>query len=235
MSRKAAGNVLAVIVAAFVALFFLLALGTFWVWALVAAAAGYGLTLLVIPGLPRRTGDERLAGLAAAGVTKEAVQQVIGDAEAAVARIRTASRRVSDPGVRQKAQQACVTAGKIVAELKRDPKDIQSARQFLGYYLEATERIVTRYIEISARHASGQSVQGSLARVGPVLETIDGAFERQLESLLQDDVLDLDAEISLLNKTAKMDGLLDDLSAPAALAAELPAADAATAKGKRAE
>jgi 5-bromo-4-chloroindolyl phosphate hydrolysis protein len=221
MSRKAAGNVLAVMVAAIVALFFLLALGTFWVWAALAAAAGYGLTLLVIPGLPRRHASQLPPG-----VTEETVRQTIGDAEASLARVRKVSRLVSDPSVRRKALQACDTAVKILAELRRDPKNIQSARQFLGYYLEATGRIVTQYVEISARHVSGESVQSTLARVEPALETIDDAFQRQLESLLNDDVLDLDVEISVLTKTAKMDGLLDDLSAPAAPAA-LPTADAA--------
>jgi 5-bromo-4-chloroindolyl phosphate hydrolysis protein len=214
-------------VAAIVALFFLLALGTFWVWALLAAAASYGLTLLIIPGLPRRRAREYPVGL-----TKESFEEAIGDAEAAVARIRTMSRRVSEPSVRQKAGRACDTAVKIVAELRRDPKHIQSARQFLGYYLETTERIVTRYVEISARHASGEGVQRTLARVEPALETIDEAFRRQHESLLHDEVLDLDAELSVLDKTVKMDGLLDGLNAPAVQAAELPAGDAAAANAR---
>jgi hypothetical protein len=227
MSRKAAGNVLAVMVAAIVALFFLLALGTFWAWAALAAAAGYGLTLLVIPGPPRHDASQLPPG-----ITEETVQQTIGDAEASLARVRRVSRLVSDPSVRQKALQACDTAVKIIAELRRNPKNIQSARQFLGYYLEATGRIVTQYVEISARHVSGESVQSTLARVEPALETIDDAFQRQLEGLLNDDVLDLDVEISVLTKTAKMDGLLDDLSAPARRAA-LPTADAAASDDGR--
>jgi 5-bromo-4-chloroindolyl phosphate hydrolysis protein len=221
MSRKAAGNVLAAIVAIIVGSFFLLALGTFWVWAVLAAAAGYGLTLLIIPGLPRREADQLPPGL-----TKETVAQAIAEAEAAVDRLRVMSRRVGDPGVRMKALKACATAGKIVDELRRDPKNILGARQFLSYYLDATGRIVTRYVEITARKSSGPSVQAALDRVEPTLETIDQAFERQLESLLNDDVLDLDAEMSLLQKTAKMDGLIDELGAVAPRAAALPLPDA---------
>lgn len=203
MTRTVAGHFVAFIVAAIVLLFFLLALGTGWVWAVAAGVVGYGLSLLVVPGLPARK-----KGMLPVGLDADLVTEVVGEARTSLERLRRKSRLVGDPDVRRKALSACTTAAKIVVELERKPKGIQSARPFLTYYLDATDRIVTQYIEISARKVEGESVQRTLARVEPTLDVIDDAFERQLESLLHDEVLDLDTEITLLQKTAKMDGLL---------------------------
>jgi len=212
MTRTIAGNIVAFIVAAVVLLFFLLALGTGVVWAAIAAAGAYGLSLLVVPGLPSRRRTALPPGL-----DKQLIGEVVGEARVRLEGLRRKSRLLSDQRVRLKALSACTTADKIVVELERDPRRIQSARPFLTYYLDATDRIVTQYMEISARKASGESIQQTLAKVEPTLDVIDRAFERQLESLLHDDVIDLDAEISLLQKTAKLEGVTIDLATTGAL------------------
>lgn len=216
MTRTVAGNVVAFLVAVVVLLFFLLALGTGWVWAIAAGVVGYGLSLLVVPGLPSRRREALPPGM-----DKELIEEVVGGARAGVERLRKKSRLLPDPEVRLKALSACTTADKIVRELEREPRRIQSARRFLTYYLDATDRIVTRYMEISSRKVEGESVQQTLAKVEPTLDVIDRAFDRQLESLLHDEVLDLDAEISLLRKTAELEGVPVEL--PSGAAAELPA------------
>lgn len=203
MTQRTAGSILAGVVAGLVFLVFLLALGTAWPWALLAAAAAYGAMVLVLPK-GRKEVVEYPAGLNA-----QRVEEIIAEARATIDRIRLASRGLSDAGVRRKTQHVCQSATKIVNQLERDPKDIQRARQFLAYYLDATERIVQRYAELSRHADTGESVRETLDRVGPTLEVIDAAFRRQLESLLHDDVLDLDTEISLLERTVRMEGLLE--------------------------
>ena len=204
MSRTAAGNVLAFITACVVFAFFVFALGTGWIWAAVAAVVAYGLALLIVPGLPSRRRPETVGGL-----SREYIDQTLDEAEDAVRRIRRTSRRVSDAEVRRGAHAACTTADKIIAELRRDPTYIQSVRRFLNYYVDATDRILERYLELSRRKSDAESVQSALARVAPALQVVNEAFERQYEGLLHHDVLDLDAEVMLLQKSAKMDGLIE--------------------------
>ena len=46
----------------------------------------------------------------------------------------------------------------------------------------------------------------SIAKVEKMLPDVKETFRRQLAALLENDLLDLNVEISLLDKTMKMDG-----------------------------
>lgn len=96
---------------------------------------------------------------------------------------------------------------KILAEIRRDPADLKRSRQFLSYYLDATINIITKYATLSSQRVDDESIGESLSRTERMLDTINLAFEKQLARLLSNDVMDLDTELTLLEKTIEMEGL----------------------------
>ena len=106
----------------------------------------------------------------------------------------------------------CASAEKILAELRREPRQIDLARAFLTYYLEAAYRIVRGYAGLAGRDAQAADVRETLARAETSLDAIQQAFDRQLASLLEHDVIDLDSEVALLEKTVQMDNLMSPAS-----------------------
>ncbi len=113
--------------------------------------------------------------------------------------------------ITEKVSSICTTVEKILAEVKRDPGDLQAARQFLSYYLDATINILNKYVKLSSQNVSDSGITTSLKRVETMLDTINKAFEKQLTRLLSNDVMDLDTELSLLEKTINMEGLGEEL------------------------
>ena len=79
------------------------------------------------------------------------------------------------------------------------------ARGFLTYYLDAAARIVAGYEQLVARASSSPEVRKTWTKPESSLPGIQRAFDSQLESLLQLDLLDLDSEIALLDKTVQME------------------------------
>ena len=209
----------------------LVALGTGWIWALITGVAGYCACAALqrrfqrVASLPllRRlqpretpqyplgftlTGGRRAATPAEAAAAERA-NRVLDEARATIAGMRVTAGGLAEARMRGRVLALCDTAERIVGELQRRPGDIAQARRFLIYYLDAARHIVARYAQLGAHGESSVTLRTTLERVEPALDLLSGAFTRQLDVLLSDDALDLDAELSLLEKTVKMEGLFE--------------------------
>ena len=203
-SKNAAGpitGVLAGVVGGAVFLVLWMVFGLPVIPSLIAGAAGYGAGLLIF----RRS--SRSLEVAIPGVSREMISTSLREGGEKISELKSLSPRISSSSIRAKFD-AIVGAGEdIVDDLKKNPKDIRAARQFLNYYLDATIKIVTRYADLSEKGLTTSDIQDSLRKVESMLDTIRAAFEKQHARLLEDDVLDLDAEMSLLKQTIQMEGL----------------------------
>lgn len=121
-------------------------------------------------------------------------------------KLRSNTRMIADNLVAGKVQDICKTGAEIFEYLAKNPGDIPKARQFINYYLDATEKIVNQYVELSARKDKTKEIGDSLKRVETMLDSIQETYSRQLHNLLEDDLLDLNTEISVLEKTMKYEG-----------------------------
>ena len=189
-----------------------------WILASILAAAGF-LVPYVFLGL------EFLISLVLGGMlftsglflfrvkSTEAIEQE-NDLESSLAEgkrklgdIKKHQRMIKDRTVLSEVDSICAMVEKILAEVKRDPGDLKEARQFLSYYLDATITILNKYAMLSSHNVKDPGIHSSLERAENMLKTINKAFEKQLARLLTNDVMDLDIELSLLERTIKMEGL----------------------------
>ena len=121
--------------------------------------------------------------------------------------IRALQRRIRKPTVLSKLKEIDDVVERILAGIKKDPSKLRHARQFLDYYLDATIKILTKYVDISSQNVRDPGIQASLARVEGMLGTLKDAFEAQLAKLLSNDVMDLDSALQTLKQAIEMEGL----------------------------
>jgi len=138
----------------------------------------------------------------------ETTAELIAGAHDRVQGILDAAVEIDKQHVREQVERLCRTAEKILSELAREPRQIELARAFLTYYLEAAYRIVERYADLLHRGQKSAEVEETLARAEASLQSIQRSFDQQLGALLQRDVIDLDSEIALLEKTVEMDSMM---------------------------
>lgn len=120
--------------------------------------------------------------------------------------IRGQTRMITNNDVAKKIQDICRIGIEIFEDIKKNPNDLKKARMFINYYLETTEKIVTRYIDLSKRKDLTDEMKKTLGEVEGTLDSIKDTFQKQLSGLLVDDILDINAELNLLKKTMKMEG-----------------------------
>jgi 5-bromo-4-chloroindolyl phosphate hydrolysis protein len=167
------------------------------------AGAGAGLIAGMLIHKPSNKDDMRLS---LTGITPEMVAEAIRDGRLQIAELRSVGQRVSNPLVQFKVKQIADVADKIIDDIRKDPGDLKAARPFLNYYLDSTVKILERYAELSAKKILDKDVQLSLKRVEGLLDSIRLAFHKQLAKLLENDMLDLDTEMSVLEKTIQLEG-----------------------------
>jgi len=143
------------------------------------------------------------------GVSDRLLKDTLEEGAVRMRELDKYARMIEDRGVREKVGAIREVVAKIYKNFKQDPKDIKTARQFLSYHIDATIKIVRRYAELASRNSGSAEITLTLKKVESLLDTIKKAFEKQLDILLRDDVLDLDTEIKLMENTIKMEGLGD--------------------------
>ena len=121
--------------------------------------------------------------------------------------IRALQRKIRKPAVLSKLKEIDDVVERILVGIKKDPSKLRNARQFLDYYLDATIKILTKYVDISSQNVRDPGIQASLARVEGMLGTLKDAFEAQLAKLLSNDVMDLDSALQTLKQAIEMEGL----------------------------
>lgn len=188
---------------AFVALRLGLAVTFFWSFVAGVGAFIVGASLFQIRRRPRKQSYQLY------GITKEDLENALSVGRAKLAELKRAVYAITDTTVRAKGEEIVHVTDRILKDIEQDPKDLRQARQFLNYYLDTTIKIVSRYVSLSRESVLSAEARETLAKVESSLETIRRAFEKQLAKLMEDDVMDLDTEIEVLERTIKMEGLGD--------------------------
>lgn len=123
-----------------------------------------------------------------------------------LSRIRNQTRMIKNNDIAHKIQDICKIGIEIFEDIKKDPSDLKKIKTFTNYYLDSTEKIINQYVDLSNRNDQTQDIKDSLEKVEGLLDQIKETFSKQLASLLEDDLLNLDVELSVLKKTMKYEG-----------------------------
>lgn len=161
---------------------------------IVIGIAGYISGLLLFPAKAKSFGD----------TTAETLHGIIEECRIKVKEIRSYELRVTKPSLKSDIEVLCITFDTILDGYKKQPKDISA---FLNYYLDSAIRIIKKYIELSQMNIKTDEIENLMHKSESIISTLKDALTKQMENTMQDDFVDLDAEISVLEKTLKTEGL----------------------------
>ncbi len=136
----------------------------------------------------------------------EKAQKAYDEGMKVLTRIRNKTRMIRNNDAAKKIQEICKVGIEIFDDIKKNPSDLRKIKTFINYYLDSTEKIINQYVDLSGRTDVTPDVRESLAKVEGLLDEIKKTFDRQLASLLEDDLLDLNVELEVLKKTMKHEG-----------------------------
>ncbi len=134
------------------------------------------------------------------------VEKAVKEGSERLRNIRSQTRLIADNEIAGKIQDICKTGLDIFDYIQKNPDDLTKAKQFINYYLDATEKIVKKYVELLSKKERNSEIDAAISNVESVLDSIKETYTKQLHNLLEDDLLDLNTEIKVLEKTIKLEG-----------------------------
>ena len=129
--------------------------------------------------------------------------------------LREVNDAIPDPVMSAKISRLEEVSGRIFALAQKDPEKKAQLQKFMNYYLPTTLKLLNSYDKLSRQRVKGENIQKTMFEIEGMMETIAGAFEKQLDSLFDDDALDIAADISVMESILKQEGLSgEDMKMP---------------------
>ena len=98
---------------------------------------------------------------------------------------------------------------KIIETIEKDPKKIKKANNLFDYYLPITIKIVDRYDEIENQKLSSTESKKFFESTDKMITEINKSYKKILAELYKSEIVDMDAEMKVLNSLLKADGFDD--------------------------
>jgi len=140
------------------------------------------------------------------GISAEEVQAALAEARGRLGAIEEAGKRLTGSAayeLRQKIRDVMAAAAKVLHLIEEDPRDLRRARKFLNVYLDSAKTVTENYAA-SAEKSHSPEME---AKYRAVLDDLKKTCDEQYVKLLENDTLDLDAQIEVLKTRLTREGL----------------------------
>lgn len=193
-------------------------------WGLVASflisAAACGVSTAVLPrfikAAPQQTEPEPAPKKKAAAPKKDEkpldpeVAAIVNEGHTAIKEMGRLYSSIQSPTVRERINELMRISDKIIQDAVDDPNDVPEIRKFLDYYLPTTIKLLHAYDRMSGQGIEGENLNRSMSSIENMLDTAVEAFKKQLDSLFEDQALDIETDISVMNRLLEREGLTGD-------------------------
>lgn len=143
-------------------------------------------------------------------IPTETVKKILDSAKDESKDIYNMRNKIEDEDLKKYIINISTSANKIISTIEKEPKKIRKIANFFDYYLPVTLSIIKRYDEIENQNLSSQEMKEFISSTKLMLKSADEAFNKILERLYQNDMINIDADMKVFNSMLKADGYDDE-------------------------
>ena len=140
----------------------------------------------------------------------ESVKKTLDKAKNESKDIYNMRNKIEDEDLKKYLISISTSANKIISTIEKEPKKIRKIANFFDYYLPVTLSIIKRYDEIENQNLSSKEMKEFISSTKLMLKSADEAFNKILERLYQNDMINIDADMKVFNSMLKADGYDDE-------------------------
>lgn len=145
------------------------------------------------------------------------VDPIIEEGNRALSEMGRLYMSIKDPEVRSKINEIMRITDKITQDAIDDPKDIPQIKKFMNYYLPTTLKLLNSYDRMSSLGIEGENLDRSMKSINEMLDAAIEAYKKRLDSLFENQALDIETDIEVMNTMLAREGLAgnDEFDLPA--------------------
>lgn len=117
---------------------------------------------------------------------------------------------INNTEIRLKINEIMRITDKIIQDAKADPSDVPQIKKFMNYYLPTTIKLLNAYDRMDNQGIDGDNLNKSKQSIEEMLDTAIEAYQKRLDSLFEDQALDIETDIQVMNTLLAREGLIDN-------------------------
>lgn len=125
-------------------------------------------------------------------------------------RLEAARSQMHDPALQAQIARMQQAADKLLAYLGQHPRRLSAARRFVDYYQDRAANLAEQYMELERTGLNTDKMQDLRHRLESALAACDEAYAQQMEQVVSAQMLDMDAELSVMEQSLAADGIKDN-------------------------
>lgn len=125
----------------------------------------------------------------------------------AISEMRRLNDNIEDEAISAAIDHIEGTTRKIFDHVMEYPQKKTLVRRFMDYYLPTTIKLLNQYDRMDSLGVSGENISAAKQKILTMLDTVSAAFDKQLDSLFQDEYMDVSADITVLEQMMAQEGL----------------------------
>ena len=135
------------------------------------------------------------------------LQSVIYQGKRAIADIRRLNDEIPDERISAQIDLIERLTAQIFDCVRKNPKKLSQIRQFLNYYLPTTIKLMEQYVTLQNQSLKSENITEGMQKIEDLLDKVIIAFQRQLDALFEADVVDITADIRVMEQMMASEGL----------------------------
>ena len=135
------------------------------------------------------------------------IDPIIEEGNRALSEMGRLYMSIKDDEVRKKINEIMRITDKITQDAIADPSDIPQIKKFMNYYLPTTIKLLNAYDRMSAQGIEGENLDKSMKSINEMLDAAIVAYKKRLDSLFENQALDIETDIAVMNTMLAREGL----------------------------
>lgn len=135
------------------------------------------------------------------------LQSVIYQGKRSIADIRRLNDEIPDERISAQIDLIERLTAQIFDCVRKNPKKLSQIRQFLNYYLPTTIKLMEQYVTLQNQSLKTENITEGMQKIEDLLDKVIIAFQRQLDALFEADVVDITADIRVMEQMMASEGL----------------------------
>ena len=135
------------------------------------------------------------------------LQSVIYQGKRAIADIRRLNDEIPDERISAQIDLIERLTAQIFDCVRKNPKKLSQIRQFLNYYLPTTIKLMEQYVTLQNQSLKTENITEGMQKIEDLLDKVIIAFQLQLDALFEADVVDITADIRVMEQMMASEGL----------------------------
>lgn len=131
-------------------------------------------------------------------------------ASATLRHIRQVNDAIANEELSDKIDRIEELTAKIFQLLEECPEKSGELRGFMNYYLPQTLKILESYSKLEAQGIEGENIAEAKSKIEAMMDKLVDGYETQLDKLFADDVMDISADLKVMESMLEKDGLTAD-------------------------